>query len=512
MANQTTQNYQRSIAGSIGAGMGSVFSPSGRKYYILEHKVTSKYHRAGENQEIIIDQIELGRDARCQVRFDESFGTVSRRHASIVRDGDNWRLIQLSHTNTTFLNGRPVRTEWYLQSGDEIQLAVNGPKLNFIIPTGNKSTVGSIALTRRLSLFRQQALRPYKTALAIMACVLLLCICGGGWKLYDLHEENAQLDMAVAQGIENQKRLEATNDSIAKAVVEKGNAISLLEGQIEKLKKEAARARSSSNNSTQPNKNVRVVDNNALKKCDANVFFIYSMGYEIVLPNGEQCEVECGSGEGKLSAWSGTGFMLNDGRFVTARHVVEPWSFISGNNPDENMMMLNAIANNGGSVSAVFAAFSSSGQQITFKTSQFSVNKSGDREYHAEDGKRICIANNSANDCASYRLGSATGGLKYDNSLSRNLERGTKLTVLGFPLGLGANSSRDINPVYDSVVVAADGLQNGQILTTDTNYEHGNSGGPVFIESQNGELIVLGIVSAMAGRNTGFVVPISSVR
>ena len=53
MENRTTQPYRRSFAGSVGAGMGSVFSPGGRKYYILEHKVSTRYHRAGDNQEII---------------------------------------------------------------------------------------------------------------------------------------------------------------------------------------------------------------------------------------------------------------------------------------------------------------------------------------------------------------------------------------------------------------------------------------------------------------------------
>ena len=70
----------------------------------------------------------------------------------------------------------------------------------------------------------------------------------------------------------------------------------------------------------------------------------------------------------------------------------------------------------------------------------------------------------------------------------------------------------DINPIYGSGIVAARGLQNNVILTTDTNYEQGNSGGPVFYTNNDGELIVIGIVSAGAGRSTGFVVPISSIR
>ena len=126
MAGQTTKPYKNTFSGSVGAGMGSIFAPGGKKYYILEleHKVSSKYHRAGECQEIIVDNITLGRDSHCQVRFDESFKTVSRRHAAIVREGDTWKLVQISQTNSTFLNGRPIKTEWYLQNGDEIQLSV----------------------------------------------------------------------------------------------------------------------------------------------------------------------------------------------------------------------------------------------------------------------------------------------------------------------------------------------------------------------------------------------------
>lgn len=53
-------NYKRTVSGSIGSGVKSVFGKSGRRYYILEHKVSSKYHQAGESQRIIVDEIEIG--------------------------------------------------------------------------------------------------------------------------------------------------------------------------------------------------------------------------------------------------------------------------------------------------------------------------------------------------------------------------------------------------------------------------------------------------------------------
>jgi len=171
-------NYKRTVAGSVGAGMASVFNASGRQYYILEHKTESLYHHAGESQKIIVDQVELGRDSSCQVRFDESFETVSRRHAAIVKEGDGWKIVTLSQTNPTLVNGQPIPGEVKLNSGDEIRLSSKGPLMGFIVPQGKQSLVSSIGMTERLSLFRQQALRPYKTALWTMALILVLAVGG----------------------------------------------------------------------------------------------------------------------------------------------------------------------------------------------------------------------------------------------------------------------------------------------------------------------------------------------
>ena len=134
MGQRNTEPYRRSFSGSVGAGVGALMGGSHRQYYILEYRSSSKYHHTGETQKIIVDQVELGRDPRCQIRFDDSFTSVSRRHAAIVRDGSAWKLVHLSKTNPTLLNGRPVADEWYLQNGDEIQLSSNGPRLGFIIP------------------------------------------------------------------------------------------------------------------------------------------------------------------------------------------------------------------------------------------------------------------------------------------------------------------------------------------------------------------------------------------
>lgn len=218
-------NYKRTVAGSVGAGMASVFNASGRQYYILEHKTESLYHHAGESQKIIVDQVELGRDSSCQVRFDESFETVSRRHAAIVKDGEGWKLITLSQTNPTLVNGQPIMGEWKLNSGDEIRLSSKGPLMGFIVPQGKQSLVSSIGMTERLSLFRQQALRPYKTALWVLTLVLI-CAVGGliTWNILQGNKFDKELQTKQEQIREVQEALVNSDAQIDELNVELSKA------------------------------------------------------------------------------------------------------------------------------------------------------------------------------------------------------------------------------------------------------------------------------------------------
>lgn len=495
---QPTQTYKRSLAGSVGAGLSSVFNAGGRTYYILEHKVSSKYHRAGEAQEIIVDQIEIGRDPKCQVQFDENFKTVSRRHAAIVRDADNWKLIQLSQTNQTFLNGRPVANEWYLQNGDEIQLSVNGPKLGFIVPTGNKSKTGSIALSRRLSLFRQQALKPYKTAMAILSVLLVLAIGGGVWSVVNANKKiveitettQAQLDAAKQRGEEMQAQLDSAN----KKVIEIDKKYKNLQKQI----KDVAAPKSDISSTTRVSGSK--TSNKSIAACEPSVYFVL-IRKVVIKFNGENRTYE--------NVGTGSGFLLNDGRFITARHVVEPWMFPK-DETDEFNILCNAVAHNGGEVISYIEAYSPTGKTLTFTSKQVRVNRTAD-ESRTIDGITLRKAPLGPTDYAIFST-SQTGGLSYHNQLSKRLEMRDKLTILGYPMGLGANSPNDIRPIYSEAAVACNGLEHGLILTTATTFEHGNSGGPVFATTTDGELIVVGLVSAGAGRSTGFVVPISAVK
>ena len=478
MVGQATKPYRATLAGSIGAGMGSVFNPGGRKYYVLEHRVSSKYHRAGESQEIIVDQIELGRDSRCQVRFDDSFSTVSRRHAAIVKDGDNWKLVQISKTNTTLLNGRPVTTEWYLQNGDEIQLSVNGPKLRFIVPTGKKATVGSIGLTRRLSLFRQQALRPYKQAIWALATILVLAVGGlTTWNLlmkqdFDKQIAKAQLDLQEMVG--KNSELQALIDSIGEQQEKQDSLINALKKQRAKIIYRNGGGSSKAQSGT-------------TSSIDNDVFFVYTT--KVVVTDGnEEYILKNVNKKGQLVnySWIATGFLLDDGRFVTAKHCIEGWKFFESMNqflqncPSDSTSLnvfLAGLARKDLKIVSYITAQSPT-KTLTFKSSDFITDRNSETTVEIAEGLNVTKASLTDGSDWAYVRTSQKGSIHADANLSANLGGGIELEILGFPGGYGALDTNNLSCLHGSCKTARNGLDGGVIKITGRNYEGGNSGGP----------------------------------
>lgn len=502
------QTYKRSLSGSVGSGMKSVFGGGGRRFYILEHKVSSKYHKAGECQQIIVDQIEIGRDSKCQVRFDESFNTVSRRHAAIVRDGNNWKLVQLSQTNSTYLNGRKVENEWYLQNGDEIQLSTNGPKLGFIANSGDKGLVKSIGLTARLNLFRQQSLRPYKRALAALSCILVLALVSVAVLGIRFGEKHKQL---VQQVNDKQSEIEALQKQVIDLNQDQIKQAASFEKTIKQMEMSAKKDKEEMMKKMDSVSRELGVSPTKIEACFDNVYYIMTIGYELLLDGGN-LEWSCSDEKQPAPSWSGTGFLLDNNKFVTARHVIEGWNYDIST---EEFLLLNELSNLGRLV-AHYMAVSPTGEILKFTDKDFNMNKRRDRYVHSEDGTQYSQANSMEDDYAYADYIDIDGvedrqGLLYNSNMSRNLKAGTHLTVLGFPYSLGANAIDDIEPVYANAKVSKGKLNNGVILTTDTSFERGNSGGPVFCYDENGDLVVIGIVSAGIGNATGFVVPISKI-
>ena len=84
----------------------------------------------GQIQEFGEGSILIGRHPSCNVRFPADITVLSRTHAEIVRDGNQFRLVDKS-TNGTFVNGKRI-TETFLKSGDVLAFAEGGPKVSFL--------------------------------------------------------------------------------------------------------------------------------------------------------------------------------------------------------------------------------------------------------------------------------------------------------------------------------------------------------------------------------------------
>ena len=495
-----TQSYKRSLSGSVGAGMKSIFGGEGRRYYTLVHKVSSQYHKAGESQPIIVDEIELGRDPACQVRFDENFPTVSRRHAAIVKDGDNWKLIQLSQTNTTYLNGHPVQKEWYLQNGDEIQLSTNGPKLGFIIPEGKKGLVSSIGLTARLNLFRQQALRPYKTAIWSLAAVLVLAVAGLTFWNFRQRQDFLEQGKVLAEQIESNRENKEKADALAAELMESNKKIADYEDRLAKMAQQVSAANARARRAMQAVQSVGTGGlPEALKQVANDTYFC--MFY-----------IELGEGTEKyVFGASGTAFLLNDGKIVTAQHVINPFM---GYPEDESDLLLNGLMNqNPDAFTCHFIAVSPKGDRITFKyplskpvfhMGSYTPVTLGTVPY---DGMNLPVKIIDKADARDYAWAKAgkTGSLVADGPYSKTLPIKTHLDILGFPVGVGAEDLRNVTPIYSESFVAREGLDvDGCILLSNSETDHGNSGGPV-VTVKDGQYVVVGILSGSnrLGSKTG---------
>lgn len=491
MDNKTVQ-YKRTLRGSVGAGVNALFNGNGCRYYILEHKDASKFHKAGESQKIIIDQVEMGRDRNCQVRFDETYSTVSRRHAAIIKDGDRWKLVQLSTTNSTFLNGKPVTNEWYLENGDEIQLSVGGPRMGFIVPAGKQSLVSSIKMTERLELFRKQALRPYKAAITGLSCFIVLAVAGlSTWNFYmknDIENVNTK--------VENVKILSE------KAVAQNAKLDSLISEA--KLKQEQL----DSIMKKHDGQIVRYINDKNLStlisKVEKDVFFLYTTRIfitdgkdELVIPN---------------YGWSGTGFLTSDGKFITAKHCVNGWLFAapSGENAQKVAYLLaEGMSNQGWKIVAEFEARSKT-RVLRFKSTDFVMDHSSERNEHIDERLIWRTETNLSADWAYIRT-NQKGNIIVDAAKASTLPIGSDLHVLGFPHGWGAIDTYDFNCLYGSCKTSRSGLDEGIIRVSARNYEPGNSGGPVFY-NDNGILKVVGIVSYGQGNHNGGICSISNMR
>jgi len=489
-----TEKFSKSIGGTLK----SVMNAGSRTYFILEHKSNTEKHPMGQSSPYIGDYIELGRGNKYAVSFGEDSPTVSRPHAAIIRKNDGWIIKPLSRTNPTLVNGARIADETSLHNGDEIQLSLNGPRLSFLTPVNNK--VGTMGMTIRMKAFMKEAVRPYRKALSLVILAFLLII--GGLVYYGqqknayyskLFQDQHEINQHLADSL---KRANNENTAINRRLVQ-------LTKKLDKVEKAGAGAGSNGQPISESTSGA------ALKNLIPNVYYILTQKAVYTIGN-ETKEV--------AFSISGTGFLLNDGRFVTARHVVNPWSFVRFSGGDDEgsktELLLNLVASNGGKVVLYMTAFSPDGSKFNLTSEDFTLDDSQDEKKSKTDEEGntyvFSLASLKGGSDWAYAKTNMRGQIEYDGQASTRLEATTRLHILGYSLGIGVNSASDIKPTYNECLVSRDGLDNGVIDISSRGFDQGNSGGPAFVVSGD-RYIAVGIISAEVG-NQGFLTPINSIR
>lgn len=490
---------------SVGGSLKSLVGQSGRTYFILEHKTSSSKYKAGDSLTFTSDYVELGRSPKCAMSFSEADGTVSRRHAAIINENNKYLIRNLSGLNPTLVNGRPVANEWYLENGDEIQLSMEGPRLGFLAPDGN--FVGSLPLGTRIKAVGREAIRPYRNAVIALAIILICSVSALSFFWYQDHQELKTVELKLDEQI---KITNATADSIKMIVAENEEVQEKLKSEVSKWKGRAYKppAKNRANNKgNAPNTNSGNANAQKLiKEYFDDVYFVAAIELIVSLPGGEKETLSD-------FQWSGTGFLLADGRFITARHVAEPWFYLSEDN--EAMTLLNLVINNGGTVEVNFKAVSPNGEILKFSNRDMDVDRSKDEKMKVEneDGDQMVISNadfDNGTDWAVLRT-QKTGKILFDNDLSQNLSFGQELYFLGYPFGVKLQQiGSSVQPIFSESTVGRDKLVNNMISVSDRNFDQGNSGGPGFVIKDE-KMYAIGIVSTGIG-TLGNLVPISATR
>ena len=85
------------------------------------------------------DEVVVGRASQCELSLADRF--LSRRHARIFREGENWMIEDLGSRNGTLRNGHSVEHPERLASGDEIQLS--GSVLRVLAPHADRPSAST---------------------------------------------------------------------------------------------------------------------------------------------------------------------------------------------------------------------------------------------------------------------------------------------------------------------------------------------------------------------------------
>lgn len=463
------------------------------------------------------DYVELGRDVSCAIRFDESFVMVSRRHAAIARENGQIVLLHLSSTNQTLINGRPVHKEWVLHNGDEIQLAADGPRVRFYTVADKVS----MKLTDRIKVFSEKSLKPYRYALLGLGALFVVTAIVAVFfirKTMNEKETLAALSQSIEKQLAEQQRALARGDSALVAErAQKADELAEANKKSEQFQSELAAlghkitVLTARKPTPQPSaKGTSVAPAADVSKTLGDVRnYLYSLQLYLTIKdaNGEFMELS-NNNQQKIVVNNipldekGTGFVLEDGRFVTARRWVEPWVYVRGEDDYLNLFA-NFIHHNGGRASVKIVATGPNGQQVVFQTHLFTTDLLKDQISVGDFGfgkGKITIADlESATDWAVFK-GMAAKGLPFSDTMAGVEEIHT--------LGFLANSGK--SALYGKGTLSAETSESTLLLLNQTSGATNMYGAPAVAMINNRPTVVGLITSQKDGKPA--VIPISELK
>ena len=519
MIRKTEQNFGgQSLRQTMVQGLKALGGREVPNYTLLYLDPTVDKKR-GDYQAIVVPYIEIGRGADCVIRYGDNYSTVSRKHASLSWEGNEIVLKHLG-TNPTFVNNTPIHEKWFLKNGDEIQFSSDGPKIRF---NATQSKTSTMKFTERFNEFSQQALRPYRKTIMALSLLLVGLSAFTIWSQFQNKAEIGQLNkeigvledslMMVNNGLKNNN---TKNRSELLAVKQS------LEARIRARRNTGTSIQSSSSAlAPQTVSTANGIDPAAeLAKFDDFIYYIHATKCEIILPGKSGKTFEIGRDEG--FGFSGTGFLTSNGKFITARHVIQPWVFSPadygydcdkmGEISDLYIQLKNVIRS-GGKVNISFVAISPNRSRFTFTSDMVTMDDSQD-QLICDGSIKTILPKGYHSDWAFIRKENVSSPIELDNVTSKALKKGQTIYALGYTRGLHLQNwdEGELQPLYGGAsLVSQNGLVNGLINVTNNGMDGGLSGGPLFTFS-NGKWVAVGVVSGGYGNaQVGRIVPVSNI-
>jgi hypothetical protein len=490
--------------------------------FTLQFLTDTGEYPANATKVVAAAYVELGRDKECAVRFGEDAPTVSRKHAALERKGQKVYIYNLSETNQTLVNGRPVHKEWLLHDGDEIQLSADGPRMRFMLPAEQAAP----RFTSRIRLFAEQAVRPYRMVLLALLGIFLVGAAAVGIQFTKVRSGQAKL-VAVAESVtkqveDQQQALAMGNSVLVDEQTQRAEALAAVNKQNQEFQEALTRQskiiKALVKNATarpprrtrrpepvrKPDPEAIVVGNTQGQVYAVRIYLTVrgNTGQPLDLTDGNRKSVRLKD----YFLGTGTGFVLEDGRFVTSRRWVKPWAYPEGEK-DLLALFTNFVHHNGGRATVKLIASAPGGPELTLSDAQFAADSTGDQtvtgNFGFGEGKIVVAGPDHTHDWAVAKVPVTGLPLSDAGALPTT---GKPVHLLGYEIPAGAQEGPVGSPTYTKRTVAPDAPAPGMLSVRGAPFELSTYGGPAYLVKGNQPLVVGLLTGGKDGK--GYIIPI----